>query len=270
MPDLEEIRKSFAVTYSRLFSPITGAVFATCWVAAVVAGPFGTYEAMDWQLRAAYWLIIVVGAIVLGFGVYALSVGLIGLERPWRTDLLASVMMTIIFAPYVIAMRMLVAQWSDGLYVNALSITANTFVLSLAIFALRRVLVLCPTDEELIDAGVDGKLNEPRLLRRLSPDMRAPVLRLSANNHHVEVVTEKGRETLRLRLVDAINEMEPMDGLCTHRSHWVACAAIAGLDRSQRNKIGLFLINGDRVPISRKYRPDLEAAGIIPRPAVDA
>ncbi|WP_371226373.1 LytTR family DNA-binding domain-containing protein [Roseovarius sp. 2305UL8-3] len=265
MPNLEEIRKSFAVTYERLFSPITGFIFAVCWLGTVVAGPFGTYEAMDWELRTFYWFCVVAGAIFLGFGVYALSVALVGLERPWTTDLLASMIMTVVFAPCVFGLRMYLAQFADGLYVNGSAITANTFILSVAIFALRRRLQPCPTDEELITAARERAMVEPRLLRRLPPELRAPVLRLSANDHHVEVATEMGRATLRLRLTDAINEMEPVEGMCTHRSHWVALAAIVGVDRGDRQKTLVVLSNGDRIPVSRKYRPALEEAGIVPK-----
>ncbi|MEZ5714276.1 MAG: LytTR family DNA-binding domain-containing protein [Paracoccaceae bacterium] len=68
--------------------------------------------------------------------------------------------------------------------------------------------------------------------------------------------------TIRLRFSDAIAEMEPMQGYCTHRSHWVSHAAISGVER-EPGKLFLRLVNGDRVPVSRKYRPELEKARIV-------
>jgi DNA-binding LytR/AlgR family response regulator len=76
-------------------------------------------------------------------------------------------------------------------------------------------------------------------------------------------VTDRGTETLRLRLSDAIDEMEPVEGLCTHRSHWVALAAITASERRQ-GKLFVRLSNGERVPVTRTYAPKLEAAGVIP------
>ena len=76
-------------------------------------------------------------------------------------------------------------------------------------------------------------------------------------------MTDRGTEKLRLRLSDAIDEMEPVEGLCTHRSHWVTRAAIAGHVR-ESGKLFVTLENGDRVPVSRTYRPQLEAEGLVP------
>ena len=67
---------------------------------------------------------------------------------------------------------------------------------------------------------------------------------------------------IRLRFGDAIEEMDPVDGFCTHRSHWVARQAVSGAER-ERGKIFLRLENGDRVPVSRTYMPDLEEAGLL-------
>jgi DNA-binding LytR/AlgR family response regulator len=65
-------------------------------------------------------------------------------------------------------------------------------------------------------------------------------------------------------LGDAIDEMEPVKGICTHRSHWVALGAIKRVER-EGARLFVVLRNGDRVPVSRKYRPRLEQAGLIDR-----
>jgi DNA-binding LytR/AlgR family response regulator len=43
----------------------------------------------------------------------------------------------------------------------------------------------------------------------------------------------------------------------------VARAAIIG-HVAEGGKLHVTLVNGDRVPVSRKYRPELEALGLVP------
>lgn len=101
-----------------------------------------------------------------------------------------------------------------------------------------------------------------RLAERL-PSPGAQILRLTVEDHFVDVVTSEGTERLRMRFADAVAEMEPIVGHITHRSHWVSADSI---DRAER-KAGrwvLRLVNGDTVPVSRGCQPALIEAGIIP------
>ena len=262
MADLMKIKKSFAETYSRLRKPFTIFVIMACWILASIAGPFGTYDAMSFVLRAQYWFLIVTGAVFAGYAIQAINAVLIGPKRALLSDFISSVMMTIVFAPCVIALRSFFSTLVDGLVVVPLTITLNTFLASLAIYVLCRQLMPAETGRYLI-RETDDQDATPRLMRRLSPEIMGPVLRLSGRGHHVEVVTDIGRETLRLRLTDAIDEMEPIEGVSSHRSHWVACAAIEGVELDDNKKLFLRLRNGDRVPVSRGYRPKLEDAGLI-------
>lgn len=107
-------------------------------------------------------------------------------------------------------------------------------------------------------------LMEAVLLKRLPAEARSRILRLSAADHVVRVVTDKGETELRMRFSDAVNEMDGVEGYCTHRSHWVAVEAISGT-RREAGRWVVELCNGDEVPVSRKYQPDLEAAGLLKR-----
>ena len=264
MPDDNDIRKVFAETFSGLFTPLTLFVVLACWLVAVLAGPFGTFKAMGWGMRALYWGVVVIGAVVVGHAVRATTVLLVGQDRPLLFDLAASVLMTVVFAPVVIVLRYWASQMVEGLYLSVVWIVVNTFILSVAVFVLRRQISPNEPGSYLVPTEEPEPLQlEPRLMRRLPDAVKGQVLRLSASDHHVKVVTVNGRENLRLRLADAIAEMEPVEGFCIHRSHWVARAAIAGVARENAHKHYIVLSNGDRVPVSRKYRPYLEAAGII-------
>lgn len=110
--------------------------------------------------------------------------------------------------------------------------------------------------------AVESPQPYPRLYQRLPEGFSGQVYRLTVRNHHVDVVTSQGTFTIRSRFTDAIAEMEPEPGHCAHRSHWVTRAAIAGVER-QKGKTFLLLCNGDEVPVSRKYHPALEEAGVV-------
>ncbi|MDU9002459.1 LytTR family DNA-binding domain-containing protein [Sedimentitalea todarodis] len=133
--------------------------------------------------------------------------------------------------------------------------------ITLSICALRRII---PGFEPVGYLGEKSPQQSqgPRLIRRLSPGFEGPILRLSVRDHYVDVISGTGSETIRMRFADAIDEMDTVKGHCTHRSHWVVEEAIvdAGRDGS---KVFLTLTNGDQVPVSRKYKPDLEEAGIL-------
>lgn len=100
-----------------------------------------------------------------------------------------------------------------------------------------------------------------RLMARIDPTLRAPLVRLQVRDHYVEVVTEAGMESVLIRMADAIVETEGVEGLQVHRSHWVARAAIRGLYRG-RGKLVLRMSDGAVVPVSRTYAPGVQELGL--------
>lgn len=262
MPDWCEIKEHFKNTYSVLFAPVTVFIWGAATVVAVLAGPFGTYEAMGWPVRAAFWIAIVTSAIVIGFAVRATAVALIGPRRPLLFDIFAAALMTAVYSPLVWLLRNWVGHVPTGPMTHFDAIAVNVFVIAGGVFVLRRQLSIeKPGSYRPPDSSAEPA-DAPRLRRRLSA-ADGDILRLSGKNHCVEVVTDHGRETLRLRLTDAIAEMEPVEGFYAHRSHWVARSAIVTVKRENARKVFLVLRNGDHVPVSRKYRPQIEKVGIL-------
>lgn len=105
-------------------------------------------------------------------------------------------------------------------------------------------------------------LGSPRILARLEPALRAPLVRLSVNDHYVEVVTEAGATNLLMRFADALAEVEGVPGLRVHRSHWVADGAVRGA-RRDGGRVILSLSDGAEVPVSRPNLAAVEARGWI-------
>ena len=104
---------------------------------------------------------------------------------------------------------------------------------------------------------------EAALLARLPARSRAELLHLRMQDHYVEVHTAAGSELLLLRFRDALSEVEGVNGLQVHRSHWVARKAVAGVERRGGGRIALRLVNGSRVPVSRSFAPLLRSRGWI-------
>ena len=89
----------------------------------------------------------------------------------------------------------------------------------------------------------------PVLMARMSKHLRGRVLTLQSQDHYVEVVTDRGRELLLMRLTDAIAEVRE-EGMRVHRSWWVARAEVADLCKAE-GRHELVLRDGRRVPVSR-------------------
>jgi hypothetical protein len=267
MIDKDALRSCIAENARAIFSAATGVVWALAMLIAVVAGPFGTFEAMTVEQRAVFWGVIISISVVFGYTMRGLACLLVGHDQPMLFDLVATMGMTLLFSPVVFVFSVFFSHLTGVEMPSTTQLVFYVFVISLGVYVLRRLVPgIEPTTYTFLQqesGSVDlPESSEPRLLRRLAPDVQGPVLRLSANDHHVEVVTEAGREVLRLRLADAINEMEPIEGVRPHRSHWVSLDAIEGVERKNAHKVYLTLKNGDKVPVSRSYREKMDEEGL--------
>lgn len=82
---------------------------------------------------------------------------------------------------------------------------------------------------------------------------------LKAEEHYVSLNLRDGTsQLLRGRLADAIAQLPDDLGLQVHRSHWVAKAALAELDR-KRDGWRLRLLNGADIPVARNRQTEVRA-----------
>jgi hypothetical protein len=250
-------------TWAGLVSPLTLSILATACAIAVVAGPFGTYDTMMWPTRLAYWGLVIGLGILIGGVVRAIKKTVCYSSHPAMFDIGAGVMTSVALAPVIWFLRGNLDPMMSHADLSIVSIGFNTLLIVIGIFVLRRQIGAEQPASYARRARVSD-VPVTRLHRRMSDWPNAEIMRLSANDHFVDVATPYGVETLRLRLSDAIAEMEPVEGVCTHRSHWVALRAIDRIERDS-GKIHVVLRNGDRVPVSRKYRVRLEDAGLLER-----
>lgn len=267
MPKRHRVKDSLEDTAERVFSLTTGFTWLGGIILGTVAGPFGTLDDMALPVRFVFWVVIVTLAVLLGYAGRALAMIFVGQKRPHVFDTAAILFVTALFAPVIWVVGHGFERAVDAKVPPFALIVLYVLVMSIAIFMARRHIpgFEYPAEAETGGDGDDQPphRHEPRLLRRLSPEQRADILRLSADGHYIAVITLIGEHTLRMRLSDAIHEMEPVRGYNTHRSHWVAHHAISHGERENAHKAYLVLINGDKVPVSRRYRPHLEENGLL-------
>lgn len=218
------------------------------------AGPFGTYESMSFIHRLAYWFIVIVSSIVASKFVrraaYAMQV-----SRLFQ-DVVIVALMAMVYSPALFLMSKAMAPQDDPMFPSYWRLTLFVVLVSSVVAVVRRY-----ADAKRLQRAEDS-VPMPRLMRRLPGSFNGHIIRMNVNDHLVNVVTSAGEYSIRVRFGDAIEEMDPIDGFCTHRSHWVAKQAVSGWEKD-KGKTYLRLVNGDRVPVSRTYRTELEEAGIL-------
>lgn len=100
-----------------------------------------------------------------------------------------------------------------------------------------------------------------RFMELLPVNKRGDLYCLEMADHYVKVYTSQGHHLLLMRFKDALLMLSDYQGLQTHRSWWVAKAAITALKKDGR-KITLNLVNNVEVPVSRTYAEAVKSASI--------
>lgn len=85
----------------------------------------------------------------------------------------------------------------------------------------------------------------------------ADILRVEANGNDVQIVTEQKRHIVPGPFATVLDQLPKGAGYRVHRSHWVAAAAVRGLERGDRG-LRLRTVQGDLVPVSKGLSCDLE------------
>lgn len=87
-------------------------------------------------------------------------------------------------------------------------------------------------------------------------DKRGEIVALYAQDHYVNITTDKGEHLHRMSMKEAMEMIPENTGLQVHRSHWVAFSAIGKLQKIS-DKYHLNLRNGAQIPVSRAKISDL-------------
>lgn len=263
----------------RVIAPVTLRVGLAASVVLALAGPFGTYGDMSLPVRLGYWGLIVFASIPFGYATRLASARILPRTSTLSVVLLPSLLMTVFYTPVLFVIVRYLGAADGGALALALWLAWLVLVVSVCINGVRWAMGRSAMADRhrprmAPPSGVAAGLamaaagatvtagTAPRIVSRLAGLPCTDVLRLSARDHYVDVVTRHARTSLLLRLSDAMAEMEGIPGAQVHRSHWVATAAVTGARRSG-TRLVLDLVDGASVPVSRGYRDRAEAAGLL-------
>jgi len=230
------------------------ALWVLLTVLCVVAGPFGTGQAMAWWGLASYWG-FVVGVSILGSeGAARLPQGTAYLRiAVWSGY--ALVLAGVVFGVNALLFP---TVWALSDFLPLLGSIAVSVLVIQAVIYLATSLGTMP----VADTPTDHPDPQAKFLRRVPLEMRGPLVRIEAQDHYLNVVTAKGHALILLRLTEAIEELAQVDGLQTHRSHWVKLDAVTGHARVQGRDV-LHMSDGARIPVARSKRDAARAAGLF-------
>ena len=241
--------------------PYRGFLIAT--IAALfmtVIGALGTDE-VGFPKRLAYWLLVMESGAALGAIVSPVIRGWGRLEhRPIAEGLLVSLVIAIPLTILLIGANRLFFDAPGG-WVEGVAIFGVVLMVSMLMTALNYSTAPTPVMVVAQAAQAAGQTREPRFTARLPLRLQhAAVHALEAQDHYLQVHTDAGSELILMRLSDAIDELDGLDGARCHRSWWVARPAVT--DVIQRDgRVMLKLVGDLMVPVSRTYLPELRAGG---------
>ena len=225
-----------------------------------LAGAFGT-QAASLGVRFGFWT----GLLALGTGANRLAQAALrgrvaAARRPLLAAVATSLAVSLPLTPMAVAMIALVfgAQpggWGLWLYVFLTSLVISAAVSTLHVLAERRA-------PAATHAAVPGAA-PPAFLKRFPPKLRGASLHaVEAQDHYLRLHTSLGSDLILMRMADALEELEGLEGARTHRSWWVARQAVQGVRREGARTV-LLLGNGTEAPASRTYLPMLREDGWI-------
>jgi LytTr DNA-binding domain len=251
------------------------------WVALslslAISGPFGTYLACSFLQRLWCFSVLTGLCLIYGIGARAALQSMFATLSFWRASLIViGASLFILPGPLLFLLARLTLLRPTALP-SLIETAAIILVFGLATAAIRWTMAresVVPASAtqassmgaaRVADAAAatdDAEPVPPRLFSRLAAADAGQLIRLSARNHYVDVVTDKGTSSLLIRMADAIAELDGIDGLRVHRSHWVAAQAVRGHERKGDKRL-LILADGARIPVSRNLQRDVAARGFF-------
>jgi hypothetical protein len=228
-------------------------------IVAVLAGAFlattGAFGSGGAPLptRLAYWVVVMVlgglwGHLCAGWVGRYLDVD----ERPWRT---IAAMVVVITGPLcVIVWAATGLFFAQRLYPLAVlpQLVAPVVVVTAAVTTLNVFLGRArPIQTHAAPPATTAR--PAHFLDRLPMKLRGAAIRaVQAEDHYLRIHTDRGSDLILMRLSDAVEELEGLEGAQTHRSWWVARDAVRGVERGD-GRATLTLDGGLSAPVSRRY-----------------
>jgi DNA-binding LytR/AlgR family response regulator len=229
-------------------------ILAMCLAIALVMGVSGmarsVWDAAAWMVEAT-----IGGLIGIGAGRWLVPVTWYR-SHLWAAVLLIAAVISALLIAAVLA-RIALLEHVPLTWRLVGEIAPQVFATSLVMTGLAFLLRRHATQTHAAAAGAQP----PKFLARLPPRLAgADLYAVEAEDHYLRLHTSKGQDLILMRLTDAIDELEGLEGAQTHRSWWVAKSAVADAERLDGRAV-LTLKGGAEVPVSRGFAKALRSAG---------
>ncbi|HWE47096.1 MAG TPA: LytTR family DNA-binding domain-containing protein [Caulobacteraceae bacterium] len=218
------------------------------------AGPFNTGEG-PFATRLVYW-----GVLMLGGAIWGRAAGLWLTRFPvfeGRLWLTAAVLTVMIAIPGVF----LVWDFTSVMFQQPLMLATLPFFIIpvVGVSAIMTVISMAADRRPRETHAAAG--DAPRFLERLPLKLKgAEIYAVSAEDHYLRIHTDRGSDLILMRLADAVDELQGLEGAQTHRSWWVAKSAVTGAERGDGRAV-FTLKSGEKAPVSRTYARVLRREG---------
>ena len=229
------------------------AVIAACFMSAI--GAFDSRRLPPLN-RLIFWEILMLGGTLLGIAIGgAVRRFRLFEERPWVQ---ATTMTLLLWAPASVMTWLMIGLMSNGdmALANLVNNAGSVLLVSAAMTALNYL-----ADRSPPQTHAEAGAAPPAFLERLPIRLRgAELYAVEAEDHYLRLHTSKGADLILMRLSDAIEELEGIEGAQTHRSWWVARDGVDDARRAD-GRATIRLKDGAEVPVSRTFVRALRQAG---------
>lgn len=233
-------------------------IAAAAGVVLALTGAFGTGRE-PLSLRLAYWVPIMLAGALWGHVCSRLVDRWIDMdERPWMT--VAALSASITGPVSVLVWYVSGLAFEGQVYrLGALPLMVGpVLTVTVAMSAINVFLGKAqPVQTHAAPAGTAPARFPDRLPMKLRG---AAIHAVQAEDHYLRIHTDRGSDLILMRLSDALDELEGLEGAQTHRSWWVARDAVRDIARGD-GRATLTLQGGLTAPVSRRYARALREAG---------
>jgi DNA-binding LytR/AlgR family response regulator len=233
-------------------------VAVTAGVVLALTGAFGS-GAASLGLRLAFWVPIMLAGALWGHLCSRWVERFVDLDaRPWLTVAALTVSIT---GPVVLLVWLVTGLVFEG-RVYPLDVLPLMIVPVAVITAtMSAINVFLAKAQPIQTHAAPAGAAPARFPDRLPMKLRGATIRaVQAEDHYLRIHTDRGSDLILMRLSDALDELEGLEGSQTHRSWWVAKDAVRDVARGD-GRATLTLDGGLEAPVSRKYAKALRDAG---------
>ncbi len=222
------------------------------------SGAFGTVEAPLW-MRLAYWVPVMLAGALWGQLCSWLVQRWIDLdEKPWLT---VAALTLSISGPVSVLVWLVTGLVFDGHVYPLRALPLMIGPVALITMTMSAINVFLAKAQPVQTHAAPVGAAPARFPDRLPPKLRGAAIRaVQAEDHYLRIHTDRGSDLILMRLSDALDELEGLEGAQTHRSWWVARDAVRDVSRGD-GRATLALEGGVTAPVSRRYAKALRDAG---------